>query len=116
MLQKNEIFFIGNQRCQVHVDYVGSKPFYYISWLKSTENFILSARERKEFLISEFGHFNFYYIINVTKRNALKNLVNYKNDRLEDSPDFYSLEDLTKFVEILRNIVFSNHIKELILN
>lgn len=116
MLQENEIFFIENQRCQVHIDFDGLKSFYYISWLKSTENFILSTRERREFLISEFGHFNFYHIINVTKRDALKNLVNYRNDKLEDSPDFYSLEDLTKFVEILRNIVFSNHIKELILN
>lgn len=116
MLQKNEIFFIGNQRCQVHVEYYGSEPYYYIAWLKFTENFIMSTIERRTFLISEFGHFHFFYIINETKKDILKYLVNYRNDRPEDSPDFNSLEDLTKFVEVLRNIVFSNYIKELILN
>lgn len=116
MLHVHEIFLIGEQRCRVKTCHDDDGIFYYISWLKPTGHSELNVLDRESFLEFEFGSYSFNIIIHDTKRDTLEDLVNYRSTNPSDSPDFSSLEDLTKFVEELRNIVFLNRFKELILN
>lgn len=113
MIQLGEIFTIGEHKCKVSHDELDC---YWIIWLQDDERHELEFLERLQFFKDEFGCDSMYRIINEARLDSPLRSINYRDRSHSDSPNFYNLEDLTKFVEELRKIIFFNHFHELILN
>lgn len=77
----------------------------------------MPSNVRDVLFLNEFGYASMFNILEKAKKeNSPLNSINYRDICHPDSPDFYNLEDLTKYVEELRKIIFFNHFHELILN
>ena len=113
MIQLNEIFLIGEQKCKVGHD---EDNCFWIVWLDVDGRHEMELGPRETFFKTEFGYSSMYDVIKEAAEDSPLRTINYKEIRHSDCPDFYNLEDLTKYVEELRNIIFFNHFHELILN
>ena len=76
----------------------------------------MSLDVREDLFKTEFGYGSMWQVLKEAKEDSPLKSINYRGINHLDSPDFYNLEDLTKYVEELRKIIFFNHFHELILN
>ena len=115
MIQLDEIFLIGKQRCKViSSDSIPNK--FWIVWLNDSVDCELSLLEREQVFKELFGICYMYQLIENAPQNSFLNDIEYRDADHSDSPDFYNLIDLTKFVEELRHIVFVRQLSKSILN
>ena len=113
MIQLGEIFTIGEHKCKVSHDKLDC---YWVVWLSDDGRHEMSWDVRDDLFKAEFGYGSMYQVLEEAKEDSPLKSINYRDISHSDSPDFYNLEDLTKYVEELRKIIFFNHFHELILN
>lgn len=113
MIQLNEIFLIGEHKCKVAQE---TDDYFWIVWLDTDGRHEMEWDLREKLFKLEFGYSSMCNVIKEAVEGSPLRSINYKDINHGDSPDFYNLEDLTKYVEELRNIIFFNHFHELILN
>jgi hypothetical protein len=113
MIRLEEIFTIGEHKCKVGHDELNC---YWVVWLSDDGRYEMSWDVRDDLFKREFGYSSMYRVLEEAKENSPLKSINYRDISHSDSPDFYNLEDLTKYVEELRKIIFFNHFHELILN
>lgn len=101
MLQVDELFNIGPFECRVRQNHE-DPPLYWVEW--NGESYM----EYLKLVGSTYGDFSYYTHCNL---KMLDPSIIYKKLSVLDSPDFADLENLTKYVELLRTYLLSKQIK-----
>lgn len=101
MLQVNELFNIGPFECKVMQNSIDPN-WYWIEWNGA------SYIKYLELIGSSTSHLSYYTLTNL---KILDPSIVYKELSALNSPDFSDLENLTKYVELLRTHLISKQIK-----